>query len=122
MHLNIFLKQRIFFAVINQKCEKCTIFNILMIITLGVNMINRQMPHFSHLLLSSIHWYTSFSHFKNFKIQFHAHPLHHVMVCQIHIYMIKMTISNLLKKISIFYVKFVNFWYITCFVSPLIPV
>ena len=42
-------------------------------------------------------------------------PLHHVVVCQIHIYIPKITLSSMLTQISFFYVKFASIWYITCF-------
>ena len=54
-------------------------------------------PIFFICSLSSIRWYISFLHFKTFKIQFCGVPfLHYVLVCKIHIYMQKMTLSSLL--------------------------
>ena len=86
-----------------------------MTITLGVNMITRQMAP-----LSYIHWYISFLYFKKFKIQFlWVSPLHYVLFCIKHIYMPKITFQT---YISFFYLKFNNFWYITCFVPNLIPI
>ena len=55
-------------------------------------------PHFFHLLIE-LHplVYFIFLHFKTFKIQFCGVPsLHCVLVCKIHIYMKKMTLSSLL--------------------------
>ena len=49
-------------------------------------------------------------------------PLHFVLVCKMHIYIPKMTLLNLLIWISFFYIKFANFWYITCSVPYLIPI
>ena len=66
--------------------------------------------------LSSIRWYISFLHFKAFKIQFHGVTLC-IMFWSVNIYMPKMTLSSLFIQISFFNIKFVNFWYITCFVS-----
>ena len=43
-----------FFAVISRKCEKWAIFDILMTITLGVNMVTRHDPTFLIYYLSSI--------------------------------------------------------------------
>ena len=54
-------------------------------------------PIFFICYLSSIHWYISFLHFETFKIQFCGVIfLHYVLVCKIHIYMQKMTLSSLL--------------------------
>ena len=49
-------------------------------------------------------------------------PLHYVLVCKIHMYIPKMTLSSLLTWISFFYIKFANFWYIKCSVPNLIPI
>ena len=66
-------------AVISKKHKKMSHFDILMSITLEVNMINRQMtPFFSSNLLSSIRQYISILHFNTFKIQFNGvPPLHY---------------------------------------------
>ena len=89
-----------------------------------ITMITRQMtPFFFICSSSSIRWYISFLHFKTFKIQFCGVPfLHYVLVCKIHIYMQKMTLSSLLTQISFFYIKLANFLYITCSISYLIPI
>ena len=61
-----------------------------------------------------------FISFLPFKIQFHrVPPLHCVLFCKIHIYMLKMTatLSRLLTKISFFYKKFANFWFDNMFCS-----
>ena len=46
----------------------------------------------------------------------------YILVCNIHIYMPKMTLSSLLTYMTFFYAKFAKFWYTTCFVPNLIPV
>ena len=47
---------------------------------------------------------------KTSKIQFLGlPPLYYFLVCKIHIYMPKMTLSRLLILISFFYIKFANF-------------
>ena len=51
MHVNILSKLRLTFCWHPQKYKKWAIFDILMTITLGVNMITRQMTLFFHLLL-----------------------------------------------------------------------
>ena len=54
-------------------------------------------PIFFICFSSSICWYISFLHFKTFKVQFCGVPcFHYVLVCKIHIYMQKMTLSSLL--------------------------
>ena len=73
--------------------------------------------------LSSIRWYNSFLNLKTFKIQFLGVPLlHYLLVCKIHTYMPKITLSSLLTQISFFYRKFANFWCITFFVCNLIQI
>ena len=72
--------------------------------------------------LTSSPWYISFLYLKTFKIQFLEVPpsLYYALVCKIHIYMLKMILSSLLIWISFYYIKFDNFWYITCSVPNLI--
>ena len=85
-----------------------------MTVNLGTNMINRQMsPFFSSTLwaLSLVSLIFAFQYIS---------PWHYVLVCKIHIYMLKMTLWILLYKIM-FYIKFANFGYITCFNPNLIP-
>ena len=72
MHLNILLK--LIFAVFSSKYIKWVIFDILMTITLGVNITRRMTPIFLIFSLSSILWYISFLHFKNLKFQSHGVP------------------------------------------------
>ena len=98
MCLNILSKLWLFFAVNSRKYKKWAIFDILMTITPGVNMLTRQMIHIFFIYsLSFIRWYISFLHFKTFKIQFHGvSQLHYVLVFKIHIYMPKMILSSLL--------------------------
>ena len=56
-----------------------------------------QWPYFFHLLFGLYPLVISFFHFKTFKIQFCGVPfLYYVLVCKIHIYMQKMTLSNML--------------------------
>ena len=88
------------------------------------NHVNKFAENTKHepLSMSSIRWYISFLHFKDFKTQFHGvpPPLHHVLICKIHIYTPKMTFSSLLRQTSFYSKKFANFRYITCFVPNLI--
>ena len=49
MHLYILLKLGLIFFLFRKKYKKRVIFDILMTIILGVNII-RRMPHFSHVL------------------------------------------------------------------------
>ena len=48
--------------------------------------------------------------------------LNYVLVCKTHFCMSKMAHWSLLTSISFLYVKFANFWYITCFVPNMIPI
>ena len=84
-------------------------------------MINRRMsPFFSSTLWTL---FVGIFYFKTFKIQLHGVPsLHYVLVCNMHSYTPKVTLSTLLTQISFFYVNFSNFWYIKCFVPNLIPI
>ena len=80
-------------------------------------------PIFLIYSLSSISWSFSFSNFQTFKIHLSGvSPLHYVLVCKIHIYMLKITLSSLLTQIFYFYEQFASFWYITCFVPNLITI
>ena len=73
--------------------------------------------------LSFILFCILFLHFKTLETQFHGVPLLHcVLVCKIHIYMPKMTLSSLSTQKPFFYIKAANLWYITCFAPNLIPV
>ena len=75
--------------------------------------------------LSSIRWCILLLDFKNFKIylpfsvQF-GPTLHYVFICKTQIYMPEMIISSLNIDILLF-VRFANFWYITCFAPNVIP-
>ena len=100
------------FCLHQQKIQKnLTIFDILMTINPGANMITRQLtPFFFVNSLSSIRWFISFLHLKTFKIQFlGVPPLYYFLVCKIHIFMLKMTLSRLFTQISFFYIKFKQF-------------
>ena len=86
-------------------------------------MITRNITHFFPCTL----WALSVSTFNfcisrpsKFSSMGSLSPLHYVLVCKIHIYMPKMTLSSLLTQASFFYKKFANFRYITCFVLNLI--
>ena len=62
--------------------------------------------------MSCIRRYISFLHFKRFK-KFQEIPLlHYVLVCKSHIYILKMTLSNLSTYICSFYITFSNFWHV----------
>ena len=77
--------------------KKWAIFDILMAITLGVNMITRQMTHFSFIFSpSSILWYFIFA-CPGIQNSFLWGPsLRCALVCKIHIGTSKMTFSGLL--------------------------
>ena len=65
---------------------KWAIFDILMTITLGVNMITRKMTPFFHLLFevySLVYFIFVFQDLQN-SVPW-GHPLHYVLVCKIHI-------------------------------------
>ena len=84
-------------------------------------MINRQMtPFFSSTLwaLSINIFYFCISIPSNFSSI--GSPFPYVLVCKIHIYMVKMILSSLLTQIPFFYRKVVNFWYKQCFVPSMI--
>ena len=53
--------------------KKWAIFDILMIITPGVNIIRQQNTYFIYYL-SCVCWFISFLHFNIFKIQFNGVP------------------------------------------------
>ena len=118
-------KLLLIFAVISWKYKKCAIFWHFNDYNPGSKHDNYTNDFIFHIYsLSSIcWWYISFLHFKSLKIQFHGvFLLHSVLVCKIFIYMPKMTLSSLLTKIPFFYRKVANFFYITFFVSNLIPI
>ena len=110
MHLNILPNLWLIFCTHQQKIWKWAIFDILMTITLGVNMITRQMI----LFFSSTLWALSVGIF-HFCISrpskftsVESPPLHYGLFFRIQIYMPKMGLS-----IDIFfYIKYADFWYI----------
>ena len=111
MHLNVLPAK-------NTKHE--SFFDILMTITVEVNMITRKITPFfkSNLQALSIGIFNfSFQDLQNW-----VPPLHFLLLCKIHIYMPKMTLSSLLTWISFLYIKFANFSYIIYSVSNLIPI
>ena len=113
MHLNVLPKMWLIFCCRQQKGqENKTHFEILMTITPGVSMITRKIIlFFFHLLFKLVLLVYFILHFTTFKIQFYGVPsLCCVLVCTIHIYMPKMTLSTWI----FFYMKFVHFWYLTC--------
>ena len=80
-----------------QKIQKIANFDIWKTITLGVNMINRQVTHFSHLpfeLCPLVYFISVFQDFQNSVLW--GSPLHEVLVCKIHIHMPKKTLLSLL--------------------------
>ena len=52
MDLNVLLKLGLIFAVMSRKYKKLAIFDILMTVTLGVNITRRLAPFFSSTLLA----------------------------------------------------------------------
>ena len=63
-----------FFAIISRKYKKWAIFDILMTLILGVNMITRQMTSFFHLLFELYPLvYILFLHFNTFKVMWNTH-------------------------------------------------
>ena len=119
VHLNTLPKQSKFLAVLSRKCQKWAVFDILITITLRVN-ITRQMTHTLWALCLLANFLFAFQDLQNLFPW--DPPLHYVLVCKIYIYMPRMTLSSLSTKISFFYIKLANFWYRTCFVSNLIPI
>ena len=82
-------------------------------------------PHSFHLLLELyllVYFIFAFQDLQNSAPWGPPPPLHNALVCKICIYMPKMILSSLLTYISFSYIKFANFWYITCFVPNLIPI
>ena len=117
MHLNILPK--LIFAVFSSKHIKWAIFDILMTLNLGVNITRQMTPIFLIYSLSSIRWYISFLHFKNLKFQSHGVPIfQYVLVCKIHISVLKMTLSSL-DNTEILFLKRA---FLTCFISSLVPI
>ena len=119
MHLNISLKLWLIFCCHQQKIVKMSHlwhFNDRNSESKHDNKTND--PIFSSTLwaLSAVIFYFWIS--RPSKIQFHGVP----PLSSGHVYMLKMTLSSLLTKISFFYIKLVNFWYIICFVSNLISI
>ena len=96
-------------------------FDILMTITLGVNMMNKKMnPFFFSSTLQALS--IGIFNFSFQDLQNSVPPLHFVLFCKIHIYVPKMTLLILLTWISFLYIKFANFWYIIFSVPNLIPI
>ena len=102
-----------------------------MTITAEVNTITRQMTPFlsSTCIFSSTHRLFCISRPSKFNSMGcsltswrYNTCLYYVQVCEIHIYMSKMTLSSLLTQIFFFYITFANFWYITCFAPNLTPI
>ena len=124
MHLNILPKPWHILGCHQRNIQKnksnC---DIIMTITLGVNMITGQMTPFFSSTFCGRSAGRSFLRFRTFKIQFHRVPsLNYGLICKINVNMPKITRSSLLTYINLFYIKFANFWYITCFVPNLIPI
>ena len=82
MHLNVLPTN---FALISRKYKNEPFFDILMTITMKVNMQFRVVP-----------------------------PLHYVLVCKTYLH-VKLSLLSLLTKISFFNTKFAHFWYMFCF-------
>ena len=122
MHLSTLYKLwQMFLCHLQKTKKKSAIFDITITVTLGVDMITRQMTPFFNLLSSSICWCISFLHFKTFKFQFYAPSLYFSSGLS------KMTLSYLLTYIYCLFDfhgysfdHFCNFCYITYFVPNLI--
>ena len=122
MHLNISLKLWLIFCCHQQKIVKMSHlwhFNDHNSESKHDNKTND--PIFSSTLwaLSAVIFYFCISRPSKFNSM--GSPLY-LLVCKVHVYVLKMTLSSLLTKISFFYIKLVNFWYIICFVSNLISI
>ena len=116
MHVNSFSKLCLIFCWHQQKMQKWAIFDISITITLGANMTTRETTPF----FSSTPWALSVGIF-HFCISRRPKDISrssvlggppllcYFLVCKIHIYMPKMTLSRLLILISFFYIKFANF-------------
>ena len=91
----------------------------------SANMITRKMTPFFHLLFefySLVYFIFIFQDLQNSVPWGPCPPLHYVLVCKIHIYMPKTTLSSLLTWLCFFYIKFTNFWYIKSSVPNLTPI
>ena len=107
VQLNILPKLYWCFAAISRKHQKWAIFDNLMTIILGANMITRQKTSLFSSTIWALSVDISFFYFKTLKIQFHGVLfLHYVLVCKMHTCLPKMTFSSLLTQICFFDVKF----------------
>ena len=75
------------FSAISRKYKKWAIFNILMIINMGVKWVNMwkldKWLHFSYLIFKFYPLIYFILHFKTFKVQLHGVPLHYILICKI---------------------------------------
>ena len=100
MHINILSKLWLSFFWHKQKIQKCAIFDILMTITRGVNMVTRQMTPFSASTLWALSvgiFHFCISRPLKFSSMGSLPTLYYVLICKIHIYMPKITLSSLLR-------------------------
>ena len=112
MQLIILRKLWLIFLLSSEKnIKKYTISDIILTImsTLGALFVGMFFKTFSR-------------DFKKFKIQVHGVPiLNYVLVCKMHLYMPKMTLSSLLTLVLIVCIKPTFLWYIICLLSKLFP-
>lgn len=112
MQLIILPKLWLIFLLSSEKnIKKYTISDIILTImsTLGALFVGMFFKTFSR-------------DFKKFKIQVHGVPiLNYVLVCKMHLYMPKMTLSSLLTLVLIVCIKPTFLWYIICLLSKLFP-
>ena len=102
---------------------KWAIFNILMAITLAVNLITRQWTHFSHLLFELyllVFFIFAFQDLQNLVPWGPCYTLRFGL-WYTHLLAKDKTLKPV-NKISLFCITFSNFWYITCSVPNLTPI
>ena len=88
VHLYMLAKLWLIFSVISREYEIWAIFNILIILTVGVNMITILTSFLSSTISALSVSYISFLDLKIFKMQFRrVIPFHYILVLQIDIYM-----------------------------------
>ena len=75
------------FSAISRKYKKWAIFNMLMIINMGVKWVNMwkldKWLHFFYLIFKFYPLIYFILHFKTFKVQLHGVPLHYILICKI---------------------------------------
>ena len=110
MHLNILSRLWLIVCCHQQKIKKMRHFGHFNDYNFGSKQDKQKNEPVSLInSFSPTSWYILFSHFKNFKIQFHRVASLHQLVSKIHIYLLKMILSSQLTKIFFFYRKLLTF-------------